>query len=63
MNGQRNSDGYIVVDRAEQARIIAAGARERMASAPCMCRECVIARNLPGVQRILAAHKPMDQNK
>lgn len=54
-----NDYGFPVIDRAEQARIIAAGARERLAAAPCTCAECVKAQNLPAVQRILAAYKPM----
>lgn len=54
-----NDYGFPVVDRAEQARIIAAGARERIAAAPCTCRDCVIAQKLPSVQRLLAAYKPM----
>lgn len=59
MSAERNLYGFPVVDRAEQARIIAAAARERLAAAPCTCRECVIAQNLPAVQRVLAAYKPM----
>lgn len=51
--------GFPVIDRAEQARIIAAQARERLAAAPCTCKECQIAQNLPAVQRLLAAYKPM----
>lgn len=52
-----NDYGFPVVDRAEQARIIAAAARERLAAAPCTCAECVRLANLPGVMRILAAAK------
>lgn len=53
----RSTYGFPVIDRAEQARIIAAGARERLAAAPCECKECQVTRNLPGVQRLLAAAK------
>jgi hypothetical protein len=55
VSADRNLYGFPVVDRAEQARIIAAGARERLAAAPCTCAECVKVNNLPGVMRILAA--------
>jgi len=57
-----NDYGFPVVDRAEQARIIAAGARERLAAKPCDCRECQVTRNLPGVLRILAKWTPMDRS-
>lgn len=54
---QLNEYGFPVVDRAAQARIIAAAARERLAAAPCTCAECVRLANMPGVLRILAAAK------
>lgn len=58
MNAVQISDyGFPVIDRAEQARIIAAAARERLAAAPCTCVECVRLANMPGVLRILAAAK------
>lgn len=56
----RNEYGFPNIDRAEQARIIAAGARERLKAAPCQCEQCRIAENLPAVQRILARAVPMD---
>lgn len=35
---------------------IAQQARQRILAAPCQCKNCVIADNLPAVQRILKAH-------
>lgn len=59
---ERTEYGYPVIDRMEQARIIAAGARERIAQKPCECAECVSTRNLPAVQRILAKFVPMHRS-
>lgn len=57
----RNSDGYPVPNKLAQAQAYAAAARERLAAAPCDCPECVMATNLPAVQRLLARWAPMDK--
>ena len=44
-------------NRLSKAQKQAAEARERNFPPECDCAECVRARNLPAVQRILAAHK------
>ena len=59
MNGQRNSDGYPVLERAQA---LAAEVRARNFPPPCQCATCVSVRNLPAIQRILAAHKPIDRS-
>lgn len=49
--------------RFAQAKVIAADALARNFPSPCTCTECVKARNLPAVQRILAKWAPMDGTK
>jgi hypothetical protein len=56
----RNSFGFPVVDsRLRAAQEKAAEVRARNFPHACTCAECIRARNLPAVQRILAAHKAL----
>jgi len=57
---KRNAYGFPVM-ALEVAQEKAAEVRARQAEAPCACKECEVARNLPGVQRILAKWTPMDR--
>ncbi len=51
----RNNFGFPVVDnRLQKAQQVAAEIRARNFPPPCDCKECVSARNLPAIQRILA---------
>jgi hypothetical protein len=57
---KRNNFGFPVVDnRLRAAQAQAAEVRARNLPAECACTECTRARNLPAVQRILAAHKAL----
>ncbi len=56
----RNNFGFPVVDgRLRAAQAQAAEVRARSLPLECVCAECIRARNLPAVQRILAAHKAL----
>lgn len=56
----RNNFGFPVVDnRLRAAQAQAAEVRARNFPPECACAECVRARNLPAVQRILAAHRAL----
>lgn len=54
----RNAYGFPVLERVQAQ---AAEIRARNFPAPCECDECVSARKLPAVQRILARWTPMEK--
>lgn len=54
----RNDYGFPVLER---AKALAAEVIARKAEAPCDCKECIKAQNLPAVQRLLAKWTPMDR--
>lgn len=61
-----NENGFPTAETAAEkigiARHIAADARARNFPPPCMCETCVSVRNLPAVQRILAAYRVKDES-
>lgn len=51
-----------VAEKLGIARHIAADVRARNFPPPCMCETCVSVRNLPAIQRILAAYRVKDES-
>lgn len=65
MNTAMSNGTISAMKKAEKlgiARHIAADVRARNFPPPCMCETCVSVRNLPAIQRILAAYRVKEES-